>query len=519
MVTTSMYRKIQSFKRQGFLKVEIARKLNLDPGTVAKYYAMSEAEYLENARRHMYRGKVFDGCCESIMEVYRANAFKKLDMSAVYDYLEEKHGRLPGSEQTLRNYIKYLTETSRLKLSEQIRQYKKVPELPLGKQLQIDFGEYKTRSGLKLHIFAAVLSGSRYKYLSFQDRVFTSGDLIFHLLDCFDYIGGMPEELVIDQDNVMVVSENCGDIIYTKDFGYFIQEMDLKLYVCRKADPESKGKIENVIGYVKKNFLSVRDFGELEEAQESLLRWLRRRANGKISQATKRIPADVIEEERKRLRPVRSSIYRKDSLVGREGRKADDHAMISVGSSQYSVPSEYKNRSVDIYTTEVQLFVFDRYTGVQIAEHELALIPGSKISKREHYRSNGQRTGEMRKDVFRMFALDNWKPFVQANFTTFSRYVRDQCLEAQRRFEGDIDLECLNRALAFCLEHKTYSMANLYDTYRYYRGIGETTEEDMLGKLEPQLKEVAQYRKDIRVSKRDLGVYKSLVSILMGVWS
>ena len=62
-------------------------------------------------------------------------------------------------------------------------------------------------------------------------------------------------------------------------------------------------------------------------------------------------------------------------------------------------------------------------------------------------------------------------------------------------------------------------MANLYDTYRYYTGIAGTTEEDMLGKLEPQLKEVAQYRKDIRVSKRDLGVYKSLVSILMGVWS
>ena len=156
------------------LKVEIARKLNLDPGTVAKYYAMSEVEYLEYARQHMYRGKAFDECCESILEVYRENDFKKLDMSAVFDYLEEKHGRLPGSEQTLRNYIKYLTETSRLKFDERIRFYKKVPELPLGKQLQIDFGEYKTRSGLKLYIFAAVLSGSRYKYISFQDKAFTS---------------------------------------------------------------------------------------------------------------------------------------------------------------------------------------------------------------------------------------------------------------------------------------------------------------------------------------------------------
>ncbi len=146
------------------------------------------------------------------------------------------------------------------------------------------------------------------------------------------------------------------------------------------------------------------------------------------------------------------------------------------------------------------------------------MIPGAKISKREHYRNNGRRTKEMRKDVLSMFALDSWKHFVQANFKHFSRYVRDQCLDAQRRFGGDVDLGFLDRALRFCLEHKTYSMVNLEDTYRYYKGIEETTEEDVLSKLEPQLKEVAQYKKDIRVSKRDLGVYKSLISILLGVW-
>ncbi|GAH69182.1 unnamed protein product, partial [marine sediment metagenome] len=30
--------------------------------------------------------------------------------------------------------------------------------------------------------------------------------------------------MVIDQDNLMVVSENAGDIIYTDDFKYFIEE-------------------------------------------------------------------------------------------------------------------------------------------------------------------------------------------------------------------------------------------------------------------------------------------------------
>ena len=273
-----------------------------------------------------------------------------------------------------------------------------------------------------------------------------------------------------------------------------------------------------MVGYLKKNFLSVRDFEELAEAQESLGRWLRRRANGKISQATKRIPADVIVEESKRLRAVRNSIYRKDSLIGREARKVDEKARISVGSSQYSVPSGYKNRSVEIYTNDTQLFVFDRYSGDQIAEHELSLIPGAKISKREHYRNNGRRTKEMREDVLSMFSPDNWKLFVEANFKRYGRYVRDQCLYALGRFQRNVDVGCLDQALRFCLEHKTLSMANLEETYRYYKALAETTEEDVLSKLEPQLKEVARYKKEIRVSKRHLGVYKSLVSILLGVW-
>ena len=65
---------------------------------------------------------------------------------------------------------------------------------------------------------------------------------------------------MIDQDKLMVVSENAGDIIYTKDFKYFLQETGLEMYVCRKADPETKGKVENLVGYVKGNHLSVRSF-------------------------------------------------------------------------------------------------------------------------------------------------------------------------------------------------------------------------------------------------------------------
>ena len=97
--------------------------------------------------------------------------------------------------------------------------------------------------------------------------------------------------------------------------------------------------------------------------------------------------------------------------------------------------------------------------------------------------------------------------------------MRDQCIEAEKRFSVDVDFEVLDQALAFCLEHKTYSMTSLFDTYRYYKGVSEAKEEDLLPKMGPQLKEAARYRGEIQVSKRDLGVYKSLVGIITGILS
>ncbi|MBA7695869.1 hypothetical protein ES703_104509 [subsurface metagenome] len=60
-----------------------------------------------------------------------------------------------------------------------------------------------------------------------------------------------------------------------------------------------------------------------------------------------------------------------------------------VGASQYSVPTEYKDRSVDIYATDTKLFVFDSYTGVQIAEHDISLSFCKKLSSLDHEPESG----------------------------------------------------------------------------------------------------------------------------------
>ena len=193
----------------------------------------------------------------------------------------------------------------------------------------------------------------------------------------------------------MVVSENSGDIIFTNDFRSFLEETKLRMYVCRKSDPESKGKIENVIKYVKYNFFGSRQFDNLEDAQNGLRKWLSRRANGKINQSTRRIPSEEIIIERHHLKSVTNSIFRKESLLSREERTVNEHSFISVNASLYSVPNKYRNKTVEIYSVQNELYIFDRLTGKEIAKHKLSIISGNKIINRTHFREKEKSSKEL----------------------------------------------------------------------------------------------------------------------------
>ena len=96
MVKKKMYKRIQELKKKGYGKLEIGRKLRLDPATVRKYYNMSGDEYRKYQLERLTREKVFEDYKEEILGVYESNGNRKLNMSAVYDYLEERFVRLPG---------------------------------------------------------------------------------------------------------------------------------------------------------------------------------------------------------------------------------------------------------------------------------------------------------------------------------------------------------------------------------------------------------------------------------------
>lgn len=149
-----MYQKIQKLKKQGLSKYAITQKLGLDGATVRKYFSMEPEMYQAYQAETQQRNRQFAEYEQEILLVYSSNGNQRLNMSAVYDYLEEQYEILPGGEKSLRNYIHYLEEEQKLMYQSGCRVYRKVPELPFGKQAQMDFGIKKQINGLMLYIFA-----------------------------------------------------------------------------------------------------------------------------------------------------------------------------------------------------------------------------------------------------------------------------------------------------------------------------------------------------------------------------
>lgn len=518
MILMNVFQTIQKHKKQGMGIREISRRLGLARKTVRKYYEMSSEEYAEYSLSARSKSQAFDSLRDEIIDIYQHNE-RKVYVSSVYDLLEEKYGEenLPGSARTLRNYISRLIKSGEIEKTANKRFYTPVDELPFGKQLQVDFGEVTIETGERIYIFAAVLSASRFRYVAVQNRPFKTLDVILHLLDSFEYIGGTPEEVVIDQDSTLVVSENNGDILLTKSFGQFKDEMGFRLFVCRKADPESKGKVENLVKFVKTSFFSARRFRNLEDVRKSLRSWLVRTANGKISQATGRIPADLLSREQEVLSPVRASLFKQDTILDRQERQVDDKSFISVAASRYSVPYEFRNKRVWIYRTGTQLIIYESLAGKEIARHQLSTLPRQTVSNRSHFRDRTQKQEDLKLALISRIPTPAWKTFIQRNYRRYTRYFRDQHDQISAFLSAGYDLDLLEKALELCAELDTPSAAGLKEAYSYVQGVAVDRHSDVLPALVQGIRTIKSDKLPPKVAKRDLSFYHSLISLIGGV--
>lgn len=475
-----MWYKVKQLFSSGLNKSQISRKLGIYRGTVRRYLSMSEAEFVQSSvYRRSYNHKL-DAYEEFIVTQLQDTPY--LSSSQIEDRLKEHYaGYDKVCSKTVYNYVNYLRDKHNLPKNpeEHPRLYEQQPESPYGESAQVDFGErYMTTpngTSVKVYFFAMVLCRSRYKFVYFSRIPFNTALTVYAHELAFQYFGGKPQRIIYDQDKVLLRDENLGDLILTKGFRRFKDEQHFECVFCRKSDPESKGKVENVVKYVKGNFLRGRLFSTIEDLNEQGKSWLERTGNGSLHHGIHRIPADVFEEERPFLTPYTGvPTAPKEELHPHKVRKDNT---VSYRCNYYTVPTgTYTGRESTVFLEEKdsRLLIYSHDTGKLIAEHEIDPGKGRLVRNSSHKRDREAGLEELEEKIKGYLSSSGQViDYLSETHKRKPRYYRDSLCYIIRemcKYTPDI----LNRALETSMGMGSYNARQLVEvaeTIRRKEGI------------------------------------------------
>lgn len=458
-----MYHEIHRLHREGHSISYIAKYLVADWRTVKKYLSMDEREYEAYMESEGKRKKELSDYESFVKE--KLSTYPDTSAAQMHDWLKECYPSFPRvNPKTVYNFVMSVRQTYNIPKISPAREYFMVAELPEGKQAQVDFGEYNMRCSngkrKKVHFFTMVLSRSRYKYVYFTAMPFTSELAIQAHEKAFKFFGGIPKEIVYDQDKVFMNNENHGDLILVERFQSYVTQQGFNIYFCRKADPETKGKIENVVKYVKQNFLYNRTYFDIETLNEETIAWLGRTANQMPDGTTKKSPYNLWLSEQHKLAsyaPVTLLLDPKHILYA----VRPDHC-ISYKSNFYSVPQgTYKKPCTNVIVKEDDGYVviYDQ-DGTEICRHKKPATAGNKVVNTDHKRDKSKRISQFVKEVAEMFEnIEEATKYLQKIKEHKPRYIRDQVTLIKDAL-GQYSKSIINETLAYCMENSIYSASD-----------------------------------------------------------
>ena len=169
-----------------------------------------------------------------------------------------------------------------------------------GQQAQVDWGSSQVWFGeerVRIRFFVMTLGYSSRMFV----RAFPNerlGALIEAHEEAFHFFGGVTEEVLYDNPKTMVIKREGATVVLNGVFEDFARHWGYSPRFCRPYRPQTKGKVESGVKYVKKNFLVGRRFRDLAHLNEELDRWNREEADMRLHGTTGCRPIDRFSEER-----------------------------------------------------------------------------------------------------------------------------------------------------------------------------------------------------------------------------
>lgn len=337
--------RIDELRRAGCTISKISEETGYDRKTVRKYLTdRSLPAYGPRAPR----SRILDAYKDEIEKKFKAGIW-----NAIVIFNDLRKLGYTGGYTSIKTYVR-----PRRGESQQIavRRFETEP----GKQGQVDWGdlgdiEYPDGSKQSISTFVLTLGNSRGMFadVSLDQRLPT---LIQMHERAFAELGGVPEEILYDNMKTVVIrtltvgTDDRGEIRWNQTFLDFARYWGFKPRLCAPYRPQTKGKVESGVKYIRGNFLCGRKAESLEDLANQMRVWLAEVANARVHGTTHRIVSEALAEEKPYLQPVGSRPPY--PLYEEVTRKVSREAYVAYLTNLYPAPWQYAGKPVSVRVSD-----------------------------------------------------------------------------------------------------------------------------------------------------------------------
>src|SRR5256884_697787 len=205
-----------------------------------------------------------------------------------------------------------------------------------GEQVQFDWGEFKYEDkgvARKLYGFSAILCYSRMRFVTFVKRCDVQ-TLIRCLMEAFEYFGGLPKAALTDRMKSVLLEMENKTPRWNARFADFMASIGVAPRVCKAYTPQTKGKIERSVGFVKQSFWAGISFTDIDDLNRQAHVWCER-INTRVHRTTHERPRERWEQESLSPLPAAFAWER----LATEERKVSFDGYLSYDGVLYGLPS------------------------------------------------------------------------------------------------------------------------------------------------------------------------------------
>lgn len=336
------------------------------------------------------RGKLIDPFTGVIDEWLRAEI--KIKAKTIHERLVADPYHFPGSYQRVKEYVRTRRPEieAELGIKGEVTMHRRF-ETIAGAQAQVDWGDEGTlqtaHGDVPVYTFHMVLSYSRDPFCCYV----TSQDLAT-FWDChrraFDHFGGVPVTILYDRTKTVVKNHvgkgRDGEVELHPEALAFAAHYDFAIQLCWPYRPETKGKVERVVGFTREKVLAGRTFTSTTEMNGAWQTWLPTR-RAQVHRTHGEVIAVRAERDRVALRPLPERPY---VVSDRHLRVVGKDALVSFEASLYSVPwtQVRPGQRVELRITRDSVAVYSLGPEPQLlATHGRATTRGSWVVDHAHW--------------------------------------------------------------------------------------------------------------------------------------